>query len=113
MPTEEPQITPVTAEPVQLDQHAQTVRRLADRVEHTYGAARQVTMDLDAYGRICAVIPLMLVPLQARITATLGVAAADLQLRSEALQGVAAAYEQADTTAAARHESILHRLTDG
>lgn len=97
---------PVVASLRQIEQHAQTVGRLSQQVDQAYGAARHVTLDADAYGVICAVIPLKLMPLQARIVEVMRLAATDLQAGSESLRVVAANYEVADVEAAARHEAI-------
>ncbi|MEV4412926.1 type VII secretion target [Catellatospora sp. NPDC049609] len=92
----------------QIREHARTVARLADRAEHAYGAARHVTLDADAYGVICAVLPLKLMPLQARIAAAMRAAAADLHGRGEALRTTAVTYEDTDLAASARTEAVAH-----
>jgi hypothetical protein len=101
---------PVVASLQQIEQHAQTVARLSQQADQAYGAARQVTLDAEAYGVICAVIPLKLMPLQARIVEVIRLAATDLQVGSDSLRVVAANYEIANVKAAARHEAIARGI---
>ncbi|GIF98461.1 type VII secretion target [Catellatospora citrea] len=107
MPTADGPDQFVTASLSQLAQHAQTLRGLADQAEQAFSAAKQVTLDREAYGLLCALIPAKLVPLQARIATTMQATATDLDRRADALYRVIAEYDQADRLAADRHQGLL------
>jgi hypothetical protein len=101
---------PVVASFQPIEQHAQTVARLSQQVDQACGAARHVTLGAEAYGVICAIIPLKLMPLQSRIAQVMRLAATELQATSDALRAVAANYEIADAEAAVRQEAITRGI---
>ncbi|MDI1460615.1 type VII secretion target [Catellatospora sp. KI3] len=94
------------AQLAQILDHAAAVAGLADRAERACSAARHVTIDAEAYGVICAILPLRLMPLQSRIAATMRAAAADLRGRSEALQAAALTYEGTDLAVSTRTATV-------
>lgn len=96
----------VVAPAEQIVRHAQTVGRLAERAELAYGAARQVSLDVGAYGKICAFIPAHLNPMQERIAAIMLMSATALDAAGAALRSASALYESADVAVSGRVEAI-------
>ncbi|MEV7327600.1 type VII secretion target [Micromonospora sp. NPDC093244] len=95
----------IHVDPDDLTAHARHTDRLADRVDTARRAGQHVQLDADAYGQLCAIMPILLDGLQRTLVAGIGVAAESARDTSDRLRVSADRYRASD----ARAEQRLRR----
>ncbi|TNH24926.1 ESX-1 secretion-associated protein [Micromonospora orduensis] len=95
----------IQVDPDALTSHACHIDRLADRVDTARRAGQHVQLGADAYGQLCALMPVLLDGLQRTLVAGIGAAAESARDTSDRLRTGADRYRASD----ARAEQRLRR----
>ncbi|MFI7214284.1 type VII secretion target [Micromonospora maritima] len=93
-------------DPDDLTAHAAHLHRCADSIDTARGAGQQVRLGADAYGQLCALMPVLLDGLQRTLTDGIGTAAASVRDTADKVRAGAERYRASDTHAA----HLLDRL---
>ncbi|WFE55426.1 type VII secretion target [Micromonospora sp. WMMD712] len=98
----------IRVDPDDLIAHATHVDRCADSLDTTRQAGQHVRLGADAYGQLCAIMPVLLDGLQRTLVDGIGTAAESVRDTAGRLRSSAERYRAAD----ARAEQLLHRIRD-
>ncbi|MER7418322.1 type VII secretion target [Micromonospora peucetia] len=92
--------------PEDLTAHAARLDQVAGRLDTTKGAGQHVRLGADAYGQLCALMPMLLDDLQHTLVDGIGRAAGSVRDTAERLRVGAERYRAADT----RAEQLLNQV---
>lgn len=92
------------AAPDELRRHAAHLDTVTDELEHARSAGDGAGITPDAYGHLCAVVPVLLEQVRSPLAAAIGAAARATGDSAEAVRRAADEYQRADEAAA---ESLL------
>ncbi|MEU7810227.1 type VII secretion target [Micromonospora chalcea] len=93
-------------DPDDLTAHAANLARRADSIDTARQAGHQVRLGADAYGPLCAIMPVLLDGLQRTLTDGIGTAATSVRDTAEKVRVSAERYRASDTHAA----DMLNRI---
>ncbi|MEU1966392.1 type VII secretion target [Micromonospora sediminicola] len=96
-------------DPDDLTAHAGHLHRCADRIDTARGAGQQVRLSADAYGQLCAIMPLLLDGLQRTLTDGIGTAAGSVRDTADKVRAGAERYRASDTHAAHLLDRVRQR----
>ncbi|WP_089153983.1 type VII secretion target [Micromonospora sp. NBS 11-29] len=100
---------PLRVDPDDLTAHAAHLDRCADSIDTAGQAARHVRLSADAYGQLCAVMPVLLDGLQRTLVDGVGAAAASVRDTADRVRSSAERYRAADDRAARLLDRSRHR----
>ncbi|MEU1884641.1 type VII secretion target [Micromonospora rifamycinica] len=98
----------IRVDPDDLTTHAAHLDRCADSLDTARRAGQHVQLDADAYGQLCAIMPVLLADLQRTLVDGVGTAARSVRDTAGKLRSGADGYRAADARAARQ----LDRLRD-
>ncbi|MGV9766441.1 type VII secretion target [Micromonospora tulbaghiae] len=87
-------------DPDDLTAHAAHLGRCADSIDTARQAGQHVRLSADAYGQLCAIMPVLLDGLQRTLTDGIGTAAASVRDTAGKVRASAERYRASDTHAA-------------
>ncbi|MGC4806734.1 type VII secretion target [Micromonospora sp. DT233] len=99
----------IRVDPDNLTRHAERVERSGASLDTARQAGQHVRLGADAYGQLCAVMPLLLDGLQQTLVQGIDAAAASVRDTAGRLRAGADGYRASD----ARAEQLLRRVRDG
>jgi uncharacterized protein YukE len=99
----------IQVDPADLTRHAARLDRSAGELDTAHQAGRHVRLGADAYGQLCAVMPLLLDGLQQTLVQGVDAAAGSVRDTAGRLRTSAEGYRAAD----ARAEQSLRRVRGG
>ncbi|RKN47724.1 type VII secretion target [Micromonospora endolithica] len=98
----------IRVDPDDLIRHAARIDRSADDLDTARQAGQHVRLDTDAYGQLCAIMPLLLDGLQRTLVDGIGTAAGSVRDTAGRLRASAASYRASDVHA----DHLLRRVRD-
>ncbi|QOC91776.1 type VII secretion target [Micromonospora craniellae] len=99
----------VRVDPDDLTAHAARLDRHADTLDTARRAGQQVRLDTDAYGRLCAIMPMLLDGLHRVLVDGIGTATTSVRDTATRLRTGADAYRAADARARHRLDRMRER----
>ena len=96
-------------DPDDLTAHAAHLTRLSDSIDTARQAGQHVRLSADAYGQLCAIMPVLLDGLQRTLTDGIGTAATSVRDTAEKVRVSAKRYRTSDTHAADLLDRIRQR----
>ena len=91
---------PAQVTPDELRRHARNLDTVAGELDTARQAGDVTRPGIDAYGKLCTMVPVLLSQLQAPLVEAIGAAAQSVRETADALIGTASDYEFTDQTAA-------------
>ncbi|MFI7305869.1 type VII secretion target [Micromonospora aurantiaca] len=96
-------------DPDDLTAHAAHLSRCADSIDTARQAGRHVRLSADAYGQLCAIMPVLLDGLQRTLTDGIGTAATSVRDTAGKLRSSAERYRASDAHAAHLLDRVRQR----
>ncbi|MFF0658288.1 type VII secretion target [Micromonospora tulbaghiae] len=96
-------------DPDDLTAHAAHLGRCADSIDTARHAGQHVRLSADAYGQLCAIMPVLLDGLQRTLTDGIGTAAASVRDTAEKVRSSAERYRASDARAAHLLDRVRQR----
>jgi hypothetical protein len=100
----------VAVTPADLRAHAARVDEIAGQITTAKQAGDAVRLDAGAYGKLCAMLPVLLGGLQGLVIDGIDAASQSLRDSGERLRTAAQSYQTTDNNVAARHDRIRNAL---
>ncbi|MFG1716086.1 type VII secretion target [Micromonospora sp. NPDC049203] len=96
-------------DPDGLTAHATHLGRRADSIDTARQAGEHVRLSADAYGQLCAIMPVLLDGLQRTLTDGIGTAAASVRDTADRVRSSAERYRDSDARAAHQLDRVRQR----